>query len=276
MKKLTAILLILALAIFMFGCSDSSTSNSNDSNNASVTDKSEEQSDTGDISMEEENKITVNESSASFMGRNYEEVKQILEDYGFTNIVLEQSTYKYDYEHEDGVVRFVSAGDTLFGSSFDPGDSIDADKEMIINYYAYTPDPDQQKEEELPNLTVDNCEDLQIMLDNPADIDSSYTAFGIAYAGRTFEFDGCIRSVMNHDNYNTRYDVLISGGDFDPDHQNGPSFKFTNVSGSDMGVGLFAEDVIREGANVHVTAVVKFFDSSSGVFNIEPVKVTSR
>ena len=276
MKKLTAVLLILTLAIFMFGCGDSNAvSSSSESENSDTTSESATQSTEGDI-VKESNKITVNESSASFIGKNYEEVKQTLENYGFTNIVLDPTEYKYDYAHEDGAVRFVSAGDTLFGSSFDPGDSIDVDKEMIINYYVYTPDHEEEKEEKLPNLTVDNCEDLQVMLNNPADIDNSYTAFGIAYAGRTFEFDGCVRSVMNHGNYDTRYDILISGGDFDPDHQNGPSFKFTNVSGSDLGVGLFVDDVVREGANVHVTAIVKYFDSTSGVFNIEPVKVESR
>lgn len=123
------------------------------------------------------------------------------------------------------------------------------------------------------NLTVDNCPELAEILNNKAEIDESYSAFASKYEGKVIEFDGRIDNCQNHGNYTTRFDYLVSAGDYDPDHQIGPTFKFENVSYNDLNTDL---DTVSVGINVHIIAKVENFDSNSGLFFLEPVSVTER
>lgn len=273
MRRFISLLLAAILVICLAGCGDSSGEASSSSTEAESVEVSKEAVD----SAEESNtvsKIIVDKNSIDYEGMNYLDVEQDLKNMGFTNIELKGKEPITVGSKQNGEVDYISVGDGLFDIFFDEGDEVDADTHIEIHYFIINEDEEEQVDDTV--LTIDNCAELKAMLENPADIDESYTAFGITYAGRTFEFDGCVRSVQNHEGYDTRYDILISGGDFDPDHQYGPSFKFTNVSGSDLGVGLWMDDVVYEGANVHVKAIVKNFSQTTGIFTIEPVEVTSR
>ena len=58
----------------------------------------------------------------------------------------------------------------------------------------------------------------------------SYTHLDVykrQHKNQVIEFDGCITYLTNHDNYDTRYDLLISAGDYvDENTANpGPTFK---------------------------------------------------
>lgn len=129
----------------------------------------------------------------------------------------------------------------------------------------------ESKEE--ANLTVDNCPELAEILANKAEIDESYSDFASKYEGRIIEFDGRIDYCTKHGNYKTRYDYLVSAGDYDPDHQIGPTFKFDDVNYYDLHTDL---DIVSVGLNVHIIAEVKSFDSNSGLFFLDPVSVTGR
>ena len=120
------------------------------------------------------------------------------------------------------------------------------------------------------NLTVDNCPELATMLSNKAEIDESYSEFASKYKGRTIEFDGQIADCTHHENYNTRFDYLITVID-DSNHQVGPYFKFQNVNYSDLHTDL---DSVTVGLNVHITAEVENYDSVSSLFYLKPVSVT--
>lgn len=128
-------------------------------------------------------------------------------------------------------------------------------------------------EEVVENLTVDNCPELSEMLSNKAEIDSSYSAFASKYKGKNIEFDGRIDYCTKHENYNTRFDYLVSAGDYDSNHQIGPTFKFENVSYYNLNTNL---DTVSVGLNVHIVAEVVSFDSNSGLFYLKPVSVTGR
>ena len=123
------------------------------------------------------------------------------------------------------------------------------------------------------NLTVENCPELAAMLTNKAEIDESYSAFASKYRDRIIEFDGRIDNCMKHGDYNTRFDYLVSAGNYNPDHQIGPYFKFENVNYYDLHTDL---DTVSVGLNVHIVAVVKSFDTSNGLFYLDPVSVTGR
>lgn len=123
------------------------------------------------------------------------------------------------------------------------------------------------------NLTIDNCPELAEILNNKAEIDESYSAFASKYEGKVIEFDGRIDNCQNHGSYTTRFDYLVSAGDYDPDHQIGPTFKFEDVSYYDLNTNL---DTVSVGLNVHIVAKVENFDSNSGLFFLEPVSITGR
>lgn len=129
------------------------------------------------------------------------------------------------------------------------------------------------KEAELETLTVDNCPELAAMLSNKADIDDSYSDFAIKYNKRVIEFDGRIDYCTRHKNYKTRFDYLVSAGDYDPNSQIGPAFKFENVNYTDLNTNL---DTVSVGLNVHIVAKVVSFDSNSGLFYLEPISVKGR
>lgn len=66
---------------------------------------------------------------------------------------------------------------------------------------------------------------------------------------------------------------MVSAGDYDPDHQIGPTFKFENVSYIDLHTNL---DAVKVGMNVYIIAKVKSFDSTTGLFYLEPVSILER
>lgn len=123
------------------------------------------------------------------------------------------------------------------------------------------------------NLTIDNCPELAAILSNKAEIDQSYSDFAYKYSGRIIEFDGRIDYCSKHDKYKTRFDYLVSAGDYDPNHQVGPSFKFEDVNYYDLNTDL---DTVSVGLNVRITAKVISFDSNSGLFYLKPVSVKGR
>ena len=123
------------------------------------------------------------------------------------------------------------------------------------------------------NLTVDNCPELAAILSNKASYDESYTSFATKYKGRIIEFDGRIDYCAPHENYITRFDYLVSAGDYDPDSMTGPCFKFEDVNYFDLHTDL---ETVSIGSNVHIVAKVLRSDSASELFYLDPVSVTCR
>ena len=107
---------------------------------------------------------------------------------------------------------------------------------------------------------------------NKAEIDESYSEFASKYKERVIEFDGQIADCTHHENYNTRFDYLITAID-DSNHQVGPYFKFQNVNYSDLNTDL---DSVTVGLNVHITAEVEKYDSVSGLFYLKPISVIGK
>lgn len=122
-------------------------------------------------------------------------------------------------------------------------------------------------------LTVDNCEELAAILQNKSEPYELFVDFASKYEGRTIEFDGRIDYIVNHENYNTRYDILVSAGDYNPDNQIGPTFKFENISLIGLG---FVSDTVSIGMNVRITAIVEEFIYDTGIFYLVPISVTER
>lgn len=122
-------------------------------------------------------------------------------------------------------------------------------------------------------LTTENCEELAAILLNKDEPYDSYSNFATKYEGRTIDFDGRIDYLVNHENYNTRYDILLSAGDYDPNTQIGPTFKFEDVGLWDLGLDSLS---ISVGMNVRIVATVQEFNYNTGIFFLDPISVIER
>lgn len=268
MRKFICILLAGICCIFFVGCSSSSDH-------------------TGEAK-------TPSQSSV-MKGQDYKSVVEKFEGEGFTNIKPEKiEDLITGWLTKDGEVEEVSVGGDFEYSS---DKWVNADTEVVIRYHTFSEKETQDKakgdvkqEDTTENknentekdvsdevLTINNCEELASILSNKAEIDESYSSFASKYAGRAIEFDGRVDNVAKHENYNTRYDILVSAGDYDPDHQIGPSFKFDDVGVNDLHLDtLYLKDKIQVGKNVRIVAKVGKFDSNSYLFFLDPISVTER
>jgi len=208
------------------------------------------------------------------------------------------SVEKEDDSSVDGNVKFNVSGDSTLryriSSSNDQVEIEDAEVEEVVasveesstekdtseeiesSEETSSAEKDNVEPEIVENLTVDNNDELLVVLSKDSDYDT-YTDFAKKYEGQIIEFDGRIDYVVNHEDYDTRYDILVSAGDFDPNSQTGPTFKFEDVAAFDLDLEtLFLEDIIKVGENVRITAEVDSFNSNTGIFFLEPVSVVLR
>ncbi len=225
-------------------------------------------------------------------GRNYQEVLNNFEEKGFTNIQLVSvGDLITGWLTKDGEVESVSVdGDVEYSAdTWYPNDVA-----VVITYHTFPEDESTESdgasngseaatvsasESEKMILTEESCKELASILALTAEIDPLYSDFAETYKGRLIEFDGCITYMENHDNYNTRYDILLSAGDYvDENTANpGPIFKFEDVNAMNLGIeDLFLPEFFKIGCNVRVVAEILEFNSDTGIFFLEPVSVKER
>ncbi len=226
-------------------------------------------------------------------GRDYQDVYEQFEDKGFTNIRFEVlDDLVTGWLIKDGEVESVSVDGDI---DYSADKWYLADVEVIITYHTFpnkeseesteTTDPEQNEATNPPDnpsvkdvLTVDNCSELAAMLSLNADMDSSYENFAATYKNQVIQFDGCITYLTNYQDYDTRYDLLISAGDYvDENTTNpGPVFKFKNVGVYDLGDGLTLADFVKVGSNIKIQAKVKGYNPDTGIFELDTVLVEAR
>ena len=126
-------------------------------------------------------------------------------------------------------------------------------------------------------LTIDSSDDLRQLLVLTDYCDRSIGDSAAESGGRVRGFDASIGAMGPHDGASTRYDVLISAGDFSETEAPGPAFQFRDVNlTSDLHYAGEVPETIGVGTNLHVTAKVVEFEKSSCLFLLEPVETTFR
>lgn len=126
-------------------------------------------------------------------------------------------------------------------------------------------------------LTAANNADLAALLTGPQD-GPTVGAFATKYEGQTIEFDGAIGAMNSHDGYTTRYDILISVGDYSETQSfGGPNFQFRDVNViNDLKLTGNVPDSIGVGNNLHVVARVGAYEPDTTLFLLEPVATQVR
>lgn len=226
-------------------------------------------------------------------GREYESVVEEFKEHGFTNIkLIGLDDLVTGWFTKEGEVESVSVdGDVDYSSdTWYPNDV-----EVIITYHTFpdeettdtstsqeptTSEPSAPADESTIEIfTVNNCEELVAILALKAEIDPTYSDFAEKYNDKIIEFDGCITYIVNHEDYDTRYDILISAGDYvDENTSNpGPIFKLEDVGVYDLGIEeLYLPAFVSVGSNIRIRAKVDEFNTNSGIFGLDPVSIEAR
>ena len=222
-----------------------------------------------------EDEVPIPQSASDYRYDNYADVQRELADVGFTNISFE---VLYDIElglTKEGEVDSVSVdGNT----NFEKNEIFKKDAAIVITYHMKAEDdPNKPAEnessdstidtEQAENLTAENCPDLESLLALRDPGDPLVATFASKYSGRVIEFDGCVNSMQHHEDYTTRWDVLLGAGDFNENSTSGPNFHLTDVNFSDMNVS--GGDSVYAGLNVHITAKVGSYSATTQLFELD-------
>ena len=144
---------------------------------------------------------------------------------------------------------------------------------ILIVSFPMTSICETQTEEPIPTLTIENNRDLKALLALKDPFDDSVVAFAEKYQGQIIEFDGNIAYMSNHGNYQTRYDILISAGDYSETAMFGPSFQFKDVGMFDLNLIGDVPDSIGMGNNLHIVATVGEYNETQGLFFLDPISI---
>ena len=247
-------------------------------------------------------------SASEVKGKKYQDVIARFENAGFTNVTTEAvADLVIGLFAGDGEVKDVSiAGD----SDYTANEKFAPDAPVVIRYHTFpakesatpeaaetptdqpTPSSSSQSStaptpEEEPSaseatstpgiLTTENNSDLAALLSLKDPGDPSVADFASKYQGRIIEFDGCVMVVTRHGSMKTRFDYLLSAGNYDPDSALGPNFQFLDINYYDFHFPADkSPDSVPVGTNLRFTAEVGKYDSKTTLFQLRPVKTSVR
>lgn len=114
-----------------------------------------------------------------------------------------------------------------------------------------------------------------LQLKDPAD--PSVKDFANKYKGKIIEFDGRIDYLTQHENYKTRYDILVSAGEYDENTQIGPTFQFSDVGLQELGIkDLYLPEFVKVGSNIRIVSKVETYNEDTGIFRLSPISIQER
>lgn len=121
------------------------------------------------------------------------------------------------------------------------------------------------------SVTTDNNEEFAALLEVTDYCGESVGAFADEYAERTVEFDASIGAMNNHGSATTRYDILLTAGEYSESVAAGPVFQFRDVNMGDLNLTGDVPDTIGVGQELHVVATVDRFEESSCLLLLDPM-----
>lgn len=124
-------------------------------------------------------------------------------------------------------------------------------------------------------ITAKNNQEFAALL-NKDYCDPAIADFAKEYEGRVIEFDGSIAAFAPHEDYDTRYDILIGPGDEGPNSVLGPAFKFEDENVFDLNFKGRVPGRIGTSDLLRVTAEVDEYSKQTCLFFLEPVETRIR
>lgn len=129
---------------------------------------------------------------------------------------------------------------------------------------------DKEVEEDSKPLTISDEEFKKAISSNLTD--NAYASYFNAIKGEIIEFDGCINLMELREGYDTRYELILSYGDFSEESVSGPYMKINDIAYNDK----LNNNVLGAGTNVKVTARVDKYDLEKSYLILEPISVEAR
>ena len=197
----------------------------------------------------------------------YTDAEAKLREMGFTVFEYETIETK-DINKPDDTIGAVEIKTWAFGKGdFAVGDTYEADAIVVLWYYVCD-EPEQ-------NTTIENDASFAALMKITDQTDAAtIKRFVNSHIGTVVEFDGCIAFMMKHNNYKTRFDVCIAGGNYDADRVYGPLFAFEDVNYYDMNVS--GTDTVAQGMNFRIAGKIMGFSSEGGYIILKPVSMAAR
>lgn len=246
---------------------------------------------TGCADQQDDGRVSIPFGENDYENLNYKDVVLELQEAGFTNIKEQPLNDLVTgwLNDEDEVSEVIVDGNKEFSKNERFLPNVD----VIVSYHTFPENEEKTTEstsleetskydnsiEKDDNISPKNSEEFATLLSTKGEYNPIYTEFADKYKGKVVEFDGCITYVTTHGDYNTRYDLLLSGGDYINENtaNYGPIFKFEDVNTYDMGIDdLYLPEFVNTGKNVYVIAEVETFDEDEGVFYLKPISLQKR
>ncbi|MNW30205.1 hypothetical protein D3C74_70820 [compost metagenome] len=183
-----------------------------------------------------------------------------------------------------GAVLEDSTDDEPAGESLSGTEAPSASVPSLVEQRAEEKAPDRslsemkEAETSVRALTVDSDKRVAELMATTQDCGPLVAQFAKDYRGKIIKFDAAVWALNKHDDYHTRYDILVSYGGFTEEGISGPNFQFRDVSPT-LDLHFGAEDVpdsIGVGDELTITAEVKEFEEESCLFLLEPVATSFR
>jgi hypothetical protein len=270
MRKIICLIYFLILVIFIIGC------------NSDVDRTGQAKTPSGSKNQE---------------GKMYQEVIDEFEKKGFTNIQTETiEDLIIGWLTKDGEVENVSVdGDVEYSPDvWYPNDVL-----VVVKYHTFpnkdenvvneeknsednndiTSNKDLELSEEIKVdvLTIETNNDLVKLLAIKEPNDTFVGEFVEKYKGRVIQFDGFVASIMKHDKYKTRYDILIYVGEDIDSPLFGPNFKFEDIGISELNYSKDnVPETILEGQKLKIIAEVREYKETSELFILYPITTEFR
>ncbi len=209
-----------------------------------------------------------------------------LKDAGFTNIeVTPLGDLITGWLDDPGTVKEVEVNGV---TSFEKAEVFNSDAEFVISYHSFPEDAEGSPESATPSeepsandnevITASNNDEFAAILKIGDYCSPVIAAFAKKYQGATVKFDGSIVSMGPHDDYKTRYDILLAPGDYSENAGAfGAAMIFQDVNIFDLNLaGSDIPDTVGLGDNLRITAQIDVFNSGGCLLLLTPISTEIR
>lgn len=167
-----------------------------------------------------------------------------------------------------GLLLGVVIGISLSGCSSTDDLQNDDDIQEVENVDDVEVEEDNEEIEEV--LNIEDDEFKKAISSNLTD--NAYASYFNSKRGSVIEFDGCINLMQLREGYDTRYEMILTYGDFSEEAIFGPYMKIDDIAYNDK----LDDSVLGARSNVKVRAKIDKYDTDKSYLILEPIFIEAR